>query len=213
MRLASLIPATLLTCIVFMTFPLGALAQDATKPAEISAVYACKSFTEPMARLACYDKAVGRLEAAEESGEVVTVSKTEVEKVKRDAFGFNIPSLPGLGKLFKKDKPKQTAINRSDTNVSNTDTDTKASNKKKNNFEGMKAVSLEIKETTEFGYGKTRFFLANGQVWEQTSKDSIRVPKVRDGVPNTVEIRKASLGSFLMRVNGKGKATRVRRVR
>jgi len=74
-------------------------------------------------------------------------------------------------------------------------------------------VTLDIRKTTEFGYKKTRFFMTNGQVWEQIDSTKVRVPKVRNGMVNTVEISKAALGSFLLRVNGKGVAIRVRRVR
>ena len=55
--------------------------------------------------------------------------------------------------------------------------------------------------------------MTNGQVWEQTDRTNVRIPKVRDGKTNNAEISKASLGSFFLRVNGKGSAIRVRRVR
>jgi len=208
MRLLSFLSIMPLAFSLFIAFSQAAFAQNTPQPVEISAVYACKSLAEPMARLECYDNAVGRLQQAEESGEVVTVSKKEVEKVERDAFGFNIPSLPGLGKLFKKDKSKkkQAAITDSPPNATGGD-------EREFNASDMKAVNLQIKKIDEFGYGKIRFFFTNGQVWEQTRKERINIPKVRGGNPNTAEISKASLGSFLLQVNGKGTKTRVRRVR
>jgi len=84
----------------FVTLDTQALAQSSAKPDELQAIYACKTIEDAKKRLACYDSSVGRFEAAEKSGEVVTVSKTTIEKVERDAFGFNIPSLPSLGKIF-----------------------------------------------------------------------------------------------------------------
>ena len=77
----------------------------------------------------------------------------------------------------------------------------------------MTEVTLDIRKTTEFGHKKTRFFMANGQVWEQTDGNKVRIPKVRNEELNTADISKASLGSFFLRVNGKGAAIRVRRVR
>jgi len=77
-----------------------ARAQPPGHPSEIANIYSCKSIAVPEDRLACYDKAVGRLEAAQARGDVVTVSKTEIENVERESFGFNIPSLPQLSKLF-----------------------------------------------------------------------------------------------------------------
>jgi len=212
----------------------SATAQDISLPAEIAKLYACKAISDADARLACYDGAVGKLETAQNAGEVVTVSKTQVENVEREAFGFNIPSLPSLGKLFggsskakalktPKDNPLTSPVKppqvkspepvktaeipdiRSEPTPAPVISAPKASDVKK--------VSLALRKTTEFGYKKTRFFFENGQVWEQTDAIKLRVPKVRNGVANNAVISKASLGSFFLRVNGKGTAVRVRRVR
>lgn len=59
-------------------------------------VYACRSVADDAERLACYDAAVGRLQEAEAAGDVTTVTRQEVEKVREDSFGFSIPSLPSL---------------------------------------------------------------------------------------------------------------------
>jgi len=59
-------------------------------------VYACATIETDAERLSCYDSAVGRLKAAEDAGEVATVTREEVEQVKKDSFGFSIPSLPKL---------------------------------------------------------------------------------------------------------------------
>ena len=87
-------------------------AQSVAPPDELQAIYACKSISSAQERLACYDNSVGRFEEAEKSGEVVTVSKTAIENVEREAFGFNLPSLPSLSRIFggnstSNDKPKK----------------------------------------------------------------------------------------------------------
>jgi len=224
-----------------LVFTLGTagvgFAQIAGQPSEVTAIYACKTLTDPDARLACYDTAVGRLEVAQKSGEIVTLSKTQVEKVKKDAFGFNIPSLPGLGKLFgggSKNKPKSKthaaladmpALADIDAPQSKPKTKkdkakkakTKKDKAKKKqaaiDADNIKSVSLTLRKTTTFGHKKTRFFFNNGQVWEQADSLSVRIPKSRGGIPNTAKITKAALGSYMLRVNGKGRAVRVRRVR
>lgn len=206
-------------------------AQSSTQPDELQAIYACKSITSPEKRLACYDSSVGRFEAAEKSGEVVTVSKTAIEKVERDAFGFNIPSLPSLGKIFGGGDRSSKATTPKKAKNALTDpvepSPAKTAEVKptpsspaippaiisKPQASKVTEVTLDIRKTTEFGYKKTRFFMANGQVWEQTDGLKVRVPKVRNGNANKANISKASLGSFFLRVNGKGKAIRVRRVR
>lgn len=201
-------------------------AQSVAPPDELQAIYACKSISSAQERLACYDNSVGRFEEAEKSGEVVTVSKTAIENVEREAFGFNLPSLPSLGRIFggnstSNDKPKKvekendlTAPVKQAERVTSPPSSLKPpALTPPPEPKETKEVSLDIRKTTEFGYNKTRFFMTNGQVWEQTDRTNVRIPKVRDGKTNNAEISKASLGSFFLRVNGKGSAIRVRRVR
>lgn len=209
---------------IFLRNP--AQAQSATLPDELQAIYSCKSISNAQERLACYDNSVGRFEEAEKSGEVVTVSKTAIEKVERDAFGFNLPSLPSLGKLFGDNDKSKTKPPKAQK-----ENDLTAPVKQAERPQAVKSprkppaliekpapskvteVTLDIRKTTEFGHKKTRFFMANGQVWEQTDGNKVRIPKVRNEELNTADISKASLGSFFLRVNGKGNAIRVRRVR
>jgi hypothetical protein len=59
-----------------------------------SDVLACRSLPDPKQRLACFDKTVGTLAAAETSGDVVVINRAKVEEVKRQAFG--LPNLDAL---------------------------------------------------------------------------------------------------------------------
>lgn len=187
---------------------------------ELTAVFECRDVTDAMKRLACYDNAVGRFEEAQEQGEIVTISKKQVEAVEKDSFGFNLPSLPSLGGLFKsspksnakRDNPLTDPVGETKT-VERTEIPKTVKPPVVLEESTIKEVELNIEKTQTFGYKKIRFFLENGQVWEQVDTRNIRVPKVRNGNANTVKIQKASLGSFLLRVNGKGSAIRVRRVR
>ena len=85
-------PLALIAALSLTALP--ALAE--TGDVSTSDVYACKDISTDAERLACYDAAVGRLKAAEDAGEVKTFTRKEVEEVKRDSFGFSIPSLPKL---------------------------------------------------------------------------------------------------------------------
>ncbi len=69
-------------------------------------------------------------------------------------------------------------------------------------------VSLAVKSVTANADGKLRFAMENGQVWKQI--DTTRLRNLGNG-PWTAEIRKASLGSFLLSLND-GRAVRVERV-
>jgi hypothetical protein len=59
-----------------------------------SDVLACRAIADPTQRLACFDKTVGTLAAAETSGDVVVINRAKVEEVKRQAFG--LPNLDAL---------------------------------------------------------------------------------------------------------------------
>ncbi|WP_416878622.1 hypothetical protein [Litorimonas sp.] len=198
----------------------SAAAQDSNlkEANELSAVFACKSETDPMERLACYDAAVGQFEQAQQSGELITVSKSQIEEVERDSFGFSIPSLPKLGELFGGGgKKSESALTKpvSEGAVQSAQADAPASQSVKADIKPAKVeeIAVNIRKVQEFGYKKNRFFLENGQVWEQTSTKRIRIPRASKSDPNVANIRKASLGSFLLQINDSGAAVSVIRVR
>lgn len=66
-------------------------AAEPAKPraAQLQSMLDCRAQTDDAARLACFDAAVGRLDAAEQSGEVVIVDRAQVGEARRAAFGFN----------------------------------------------------------------------------------------------------------------------------
>ncbi|GHA93352.1 hypothetical protein GCM10009069_15510 [Algimonas arctica] len=75
-----------------------------------------------------------------------------------------------------------------------------------------KKINVELVRTEQFGSGRTRFFLANDQVWEQSEGGSVHIPNERDGRRNSVAIRRGLMGTYLLRVNGKGRSVRVKRI-
>lgn len=200
-----------------------AFAQVNGQPDELQAIYACKSIADPQERLACYDNSVGLFQAAEKSGEVVTVSKTAIEKVERDAFGFNIPSLPSLGRIFGGGKdeapstPKESdltaPVQQAESGTSSQAATTAPEVMKRPTPSDVSEVKLQIRKMTTFGYKKTRFFMTNGQVWEQLDSTRVRIPKSKAGKIHDAVISKAALGSFVLLINDEGSNIRVKRVR
>lgn len=189
---------------VLASLSAGAFAQDPSSPDEMSAVYTCQAETDDMARLACFDRTVSTLRAANASGDLVALSRDEVETVERDAFGFNMPSLPRLRGLFgsnnadiKKDENKSAEADKKQDTPKET--------------ESIDSVMLTVDRLEKFNRGRHRFYLTNGQVWYQTG--AYELPRPRPGKSGVieVEIRKAALGSYLLQVNGKGRPVRVRR--
>lgn len=144
-------------------------------------VYACAEIAEDMARLACYDEAVGRLEAAETAGEIATVTRAEVEAVQRDSFGFSIPSLPSI------------ALPRLGGGGGEEDE--------------IERLTVPVAAIERNAYDKAIITLENGQVWRQTDSGMFSIRGIEEA-----EIRRAALGSFMMKLDG-GRSFRVERVR
>jgi len=187
---------------------------------QLKNIFQCQSIKEANKRLECYDTSVADFQSASRSGEIVTISKQQIEEVERDSFGFNIPSIPKIGELFGINKKEEASGKKEDTLTSPVK---KAASgivnekdiKKEPIFEKtpIESIKIGVRRTQTFGYQKIRFFLDNGQVWEQIDTVKIRVPKSGKSNKNVAYIEKAALGSFELRLNNKGAAVKVRRVR
>ena len=163
----------------------GLAIADDNPPASTDAIYACTSLTDDSERLACYDMAVGRFKEAEESGELTTVSRAEVEEVQKEAFGFSLPSLPKLA------MPK---FGNGD------DTDDGA----------IDSITVGVVSIQERRVGGLIVTLENGQVWEQADTRKVSFSR-RKGVKEAT-IKTASFGSYMMKLDG-GVAFRAKRIK
>ena len=59
----------------------------------VQAVADCRRIDDTATRLACYDKAADAMVAASNSGELVTLDREQRRQVRRQMFGFALPSL------------------------------------------------------------------------------------------------------------------------
>ncbi len=75
---------------------------------------------------------------------------------------------------------------------------------------GVERVVMQIERIRSMGYNRHRFYMTNGQVWDQSA--AARISYDEDET-NFAEIRRASLDSYLMQINGRGRAIRVHRDR
>ncbi len=126
----------------------AALAAPASKPdvgraAVVESLSDCRKITEDASRLACYDKAAGALDQAESQGQVVVIDREQAKAVRRQAFGFNLPSL----NLFSRGAPK---------------TD-----------EGLDHLNLDIASVHHSSEGKWVFVATDGAVWRQTDSEEL----------------------------------------
>jgi hypothetical protein len=70
-----------------------ALAQAPGPAPLVKRLADCRKIESGTERLACYDAAAERLESAERQGEVIVVDREQAQAARRQAFGFNLPSL------------------------------------------------------------------------------------------------------------------------
>ena len=73
-----------------------ALAADKAaqeRAAQLQQLLDCRKQTDATQRLACFDQAAGVLDQAEAKGDVVVVDREQARKVRRQAFGFTLPSM------------------------------------------------------------------------------------------------------------------------
>jgi hypothetical protein len=191
--------STTLIAASFMTFGAVALAQSGQNPANaavspLEPIYACANKTDPTERLACFDAAVATIRAKEAKSEIVTFDKQRVEKVRREAFGFSLPSLPKLGFPAFGGAPKAEG---KDQSVAAAAVE-----------EDIEEQSFTVVSTRESA-GRVVITLENGQIWRLTEAGELNAPK---RPPYKGNIRTAAMGSFILTVEGRNKGYRVRRV-
>jgi hypothetical protein len=174
---------------VFVLCAAPAVAQGAQP---LDKVYACARMADSAARLACYDAAVAGLKKAQSGGDVAVVSRSQIQKAEKDAFGLQRPA---LAELVEKPAPAAAAA-------------AAAAAPDAADIQSPDKVMLAIKQVSTGSDGRYRIVMENGQVWRQT--DEVSLERLKDpGL--TAEIRKAALGTFMMKI-GNRKAIRVKRV-
>ncbi len=141
--------------VIFVAFSLlGPAAWP--EAATMDGVFACASIAADADRLACYDEAAGRLKTAVDAGEVTTITREEVERVKKDSFGFPTFSLPAIGRL---------ASQSGDRNIAELD-----------------EIEAGVVSVTRNAIGQTLITLDNGQVWRVTETYDLRARGVTKAV-------------------------------
>lgn len=138
----------------------------------IEELEACRLIESDDQRLACFDKAVGQMLAANKAGEVQVLEKADVEKTRRSLFGLSLPNLGIFG---------------------GGDDDSKETKAKRNLLETT-ITSVHYSKPDEI-----YFVTEEGATWRISNAPS-RLRKVEVG--QSVVFKKAAMGSFFIRVNG-----------
>ena len=176
----------------------AASAQPASSVSPLSPIYACAEKTDPAQRLACFDSAVAAVKAAEARSEIVTMDQPRVAAVRREAFGFRIPSLPRFG--FGGPAAGATVAGATAGGTS-----TPAARARE---EVEDEQTFAVARVGASG-NRVAIYLENGNVWHLTEAGELNAPRQ---TPFNVRIRAAAMGSFMLNIEGRNKGYRVRRV-
>ncbi|MFM8820608.1 MAG: hypothetical protein ACKOD3_08740 [Phenylobacterium sp.] len=157
----------------------GSASAEAAPPSgALERLLSCRALKDGPERLACFDRESAVLAEAEAGGAVVVMDRAKVEAVRRQAFGFTLPSLEALlprtrpGPGTRSGREPETALTQIESVVANA------------------RVSRD---------GKWVLSLEDGAVWRQTDTESL----LRDPRPGSrVVIKAAAMGSFLLSVDG-----------
>lgn len=104
---------------VFGAIALGAATLGAAQPAKTSRpealnrLTACRALADATERLACYDREVAAVDAAEARKDLVVVDREQLRKTRRTLFGLTLPNLS----VFGDDNDDEEAISRLESTI------------------------------------------------------------------------------------------------
>jgi len=81
--------------------PAFAQGKEVQRPEPFKKLIDCRAITQPAERLACFDREIASVMAAEARNEIVVFDREQVRKTQRSLFGLSIPNF----KIFGDDSP------------------------------------------------------------------------------------------------------------
>ncbi len=186
-------------------------APAAAQEGPLGPVLECADIQDNAQRLACYDERVGALRTSVQTGEIVAVDRPAVEAIERDGFGLSLPSLPRLtlGLFSGGSGSAATASTAAERGISTAENTSGVEIVERGDDGQIERVLMTIARVDSISPNQYRFTMDNGQVWVQV--ESGRALSTRNLPGSQAEIRRAAMGSFLLRIDGRGQAIRVNR--
>ncbi|MDZ4371860.1 MAG: hypothetical protein U1C74_10605 [Phenylobacterium sp.] len=156
--------------------PVAVAAQSPLPQSAIAQrLIACRKIEATTERLACYDAMAQAFDQAQAAGDIVVVDREQAEKVRRQAFGFTLPSLSLFDRPARSGEKPEVVREEADR------------------------LTTTLKQGRQRGDGKWMLELEDGAMWIQTDNE----PLPRGAKPGAkVEIRRAAMGSFFINVDG-----------
>ncbi len=80
-----------------LAVPAQAQADDAPRAESLKRLVECRAIADGVERLACFDREVAAIDAAEAANELVVVDREQIRKTRRTLFGLSLPDLGIFG--------------------------------------------------------------------------------------------------------------------
>lgn len=126
----------------------GKLTNGLEAKSPLSPLYDCTKIQNDSERLKCFDLAVASIAQKEQKNEVVAIDAPKLKEIRKEAFGFKVPSLPkiGLPKLGNDEKE-------------------------------IEEKQIMIASRLGRFAGKYAIYMDNGQIWQLVDSDEPNLPK------------------------------------
>lgn len=164
----------------------------------------CASLETPDARLICFE-ALANLVVPEETSKSDAPPPRKVQQPTDPAAPVSATAVPDT-QAEKKTEFGAEHIKRSRQAPEEADGNTPAPEKKKE----PKGIAYTVVRVTKDGEGRYVFRMENGQVWRQIEPGYIKVP--RDNAFQA-RVTKGTFGDYKLRIKGKGRLSRVVRIK
>lgn len=158
--------STLIVGLVASTCSDAADKSPGSHAPRIEALRICRAVMDAAARVTCYDRATDELLAAAESRQIVVLDQSEIRTARRGLFGFALPHIPFLDNSGSKKEAEEA-----------------------------KHLVTKVASVASAGYGKVRFRLEDGALWE-TTESSAEVSDLRAG--DTITLDRGMLGAYFL---------------
>jgi hypothetical protein len=132
-------------CLLAFVSPVLAQSPATKRPPALKRLVDCRSIAAQLERLACYDKEVAAMDAAEARRDLVVMDREQVKKTRRTLFGLTLPNLGILGDDSDSDE------------------------------EGTGRLDTTIKAATQNPAGKWILTLQDGGVWAQVDSRALQI--------------------------------------
>ncbi len=103
----------LVAAVATLAAPASAQDVKASRPQALKRLTDCRSITDQTARLACYDREVAAVDAAEARKDLVVVDREQLRKTRRTLFGLTLPDLS----IFGDDSPDEEGMSRIESRI------------------------------------------------------------------------------------------------